>query len=256
MRFAAMIPWLMLALYGARRTERRKITAAALSCGLMISMAGQMFLLWRDGLLNLSTGLPLHICGMMAALSLPMLWLKPGSLLEMSLYIGMPCALMALCFPAVIRCSRPLLMEGHFNRLHGLILCSGVFVFLKGKTLPGDGKRAFLLGSVYLWLVWAVNPVIGSNYLFLRAVPAGTPLVWLMEKGQMYLIFGYEMLAMVMIRLLRGVYAKITFAGSRKAYSRSRRCSLPCTSPHRESEWLPSGRREPGSIPDRRKDPA
>ena len=255
-QFAAMIPWLMLAVHGAGRTERRKITAAVLSGGLILSMAGQLFLLWQDGLLNLSTGLPLHICGMMAVLSLPMLWMRPGRLLEMSLYIGMPCALMALLFPAVIHCSRPLLMAGHFNRLHGLILCCGAFAFLKEKTLPGDGKTAFLLGSVYLWGIWFLNPVLGSNYLFLRAVPAGTPLVWLMEKGQMCLLFGYEMLAMVMIRLLRSVYETLTFAGSRRAYSRSRRYSLPCTSLRRAPVPSLSGQRVRGSVPDRRKDPA
>lgn len=256
MQFAAMIPWLMLAVYGAIHRERRNITAAVLGSGLVVSMAGQIFLLWQDGLLSLSTGLPLHICGMMAVLSLPMLWMKPGWILEISLFLGMPCALLALCFPAVIRSSRPLLMAGHFNRLHGLILCCGAFAFLKEKTLPGDGKRAFLLGSAYLWMIWLLNPIIGSNYLFLRAVPAGTPLVWLMEKGQMYLLLGYEMIAMVMICLLRGLYANITFAGSRKAYSRSCRCSLPCTSPRRAPARSLSVRREPGSVPDRRKDPA
>jgi len=260
MGFAAMIPWLMLAVYGARLPRRRLAAAAVMCLGLCLSMAGQLFLLWQDGLLNVATGLPLHICGMMAALSLILVWQKQGWIYELSLYIGMPCALLALVFPAVIASSRPPLMASHFNRVHGLILCVGLFVFLKNKTLPVSGRRAFLLGSVYLWCVWLINPIIGSNYLFLRVAPAGTPLVCLMEKGELYLMCSYEMLAIMMISLMGSLWQKaaksLTFAGSRRACSRWCRYSLPCTSPNRAPEWLPAWRKAPGPEPDRRRDPA
>lgn len=224
MRWLSLLMWTMLAVYGGRRPGRRLLTAAMLTAGLAVSMAGQMFLLWQDGLLSLQTGLPLHICGMMAALSIPLVWLRPGWLYGFSLYLGMPCAAMALVFPAVISCSRPLLMAAHFDRLHGLILACGLFVMAQEKPLPRSGAPAFLLGSGYLLFVWRINFAIGSNYLFLRAAPRGTPLEWLVARGEGFTLCSYLLLAMVVIRLMSDVwlrlYPLVTAAGSRTSYNR------------------------------------
>lgn len=224
MRWMGLLLWMQLAVYGGRRPGRRRLTAATLTAGLAVSMAGQLFLLWRDGLLSLQTGLPLHICGMMAALSIPLLWLRPGWLYGLSLYLGMPCAAMALVFPAVIACSRPLLMAAHFDRLHGLILACGLFVTAQQKPLPRSGAPAFLWGSGYLLFVWRMNFALGSNYLFLRAAPRGTPLEWIVARGEGFTLCSYLMLAMLLIRLMMDVWRRlhplVTAAGSRTSCSR------------------------------------
>ena len=224
MRWIGLLLWMQLAVYGGRRPGRRRLTAATLTAGLAVSMAGQMFLLWQDGLLSLQTGLPLHICGMMAVLSIPLVWLKPGWLYGFSLYLGMPCAALALVFPAVIASSRPLLMAAHFDRLHGLILACGLFVMAQEKPLPRSGAPAFLLGSGYLLFVWRINSAIGSNYLFLRAAPRGTPLEWLVARGEGFTLCSYLLLALLLIRLMSDVwlrlYPLVTAAGSRTSYNR------------------------------------
>ena len=224
MRWLSLLMWTMLAVYGGRWPGRRLHTAAMLTAGLAVSMAGQMFLLWQDGLLSLQTGLPLHICGMMAVLSIPLVWLKPGWLYGFSLYLGMPCAALALVFPAVIASSRPLLMAAHFDRLHGLILACGLFVMAQEKPLPRSGAPAFLLGSGYLLFVWRINSAIGSNYLFLRAAPRGTPLEWLVARGEGFTLCSYLLLALLLIRLMSDVwlrlYPLVTAAGSRTSYNR------------------------------------
>lgn len=224
MRWMGLLLWMQLAVYGGRRPGKRRLTAATLTAGLAVSMAGQLFLLWRDGLLSLQTGLPLHICGMMAALSIPFLWLRPGWLYGLSLYLGMPCAAMALVFPAVIACSRPMLMAAHFDRLHGLILACGLFVAAQQKPLPRSGAPAFLWGSGYLLFVWRMNFALGSNYLFLRAAPRGTPLEWIIARGEGFTLCSYLMLALILIRLMmdvwRRLYPLVTAAGSRTSCSR------------------------------------
>lgn len=224
MRWMGLLLWMQLAVYGGRRPGRRRLTAATLTAGLAVSMAGQLFLLWQDGLLSLQTGLPLHICGMMAALSIPLLWLRPRWLYGLSLYLGMPCAAMALVFPAVIACSRPLLMAAHFDRLHGLILACGLFVTAQQKPLPRSGAPAFLWGSGYLLFVWRMNFALGSNYLFLRAAPRGTPLEWIVARGEGFTLCSYLMLAMLLIHLMmdvwRRLYPLVTAAGSRTSCSR------------------------------------
>lgn len=241
MRMLRLYCWLCMAVYGGRRPSRRKLTAALLTAGLCLSMAGQLFLLWQDNLLSLQTGLPLHLCGMMALLSLPLIWFGPESLYGLSLYLGMPCAFLALCFPAVIPASRPELMEDHFLRLHGLILCAGLFVMAQKKPLPKSGKTAFLLGSGYMLLIWRINPLINSNFLFLRSAPAGTPLVWLTGRGEGYYLCSYLLIAMTLIRWMedfwKPLFGLLIISGNRSACNLCDRRSLPCTSRRRGSGY-------------------
>lgn len=236
--------WGLLTLYGLRRPKRRRAVRWASAAGLAVSMAGQETLLIQEGLWNLQTGLPLHLCGMMGLCSLPLLWRRPRGLLCFSLLLGAPCAFLALCFPAVIGCSRPFLMRLHFNRLHSLILWAAVFVLgenPKPLTL-GETRKTLLWASGYAWLVQLCNEWLPANYLFLRAVPAGTPLEWLAQRGQGFYLCSLWLLAMVCLRWGRDLWNALlprlnalTAAGSRSAYSRCTRSMSPYTSPDRGS---------------------
>lgn len=207
-------------------------------------MAGQEALLVQDGLWNLQTGLPLHLCGMTGLCALPLLYLRPRGLLAFSLLLGAPCAFLALCFPAVIDCSRPFLMRLHFNRLHSLIVWTAVFSLgedPKPLTL-GETRKTLLWASGYAWLVQLCNEWLPANYLFLKAVPAGTPLEWLVQRGQGFYLCSLWLLATVCLRWERDVWNALllrlnapTAAGNRSAYSRCTRSMPPCTSPDRES---------------------
>ena len=236
--------WGLLTLYGLRQPKRRKTVRRALTAGLAVSMAGQEVLLVQDGLWSLQTGLPLHLCGMMGLCSLPLLWLRPRGLLCFSLLLGAPCALLALCFPAVIGCSRPFLMGLHFGRLHGLIVWSAVFALgenPKPLTL-WEARKTILWASGYAWLVQLCNEWLPANYLFLRAVPTGTPLEWLAQRGWGYYLCSLWLLAMVCLRWGRDFWnallprlTALTAAGNRSAYSRCTRSTSPCTNPDRGS---------------------
>ena len=61
---------------------------------------------------------------------------------------GVPGALLALCFPAVVDSSHPLLMRMAFLRLHVLIVAVAVFLWTQKKPLPQDARKAF--HSVFL----------------------------------------------------------------------------------------------------------
>ena len=165
-------------------------------------------------------------------------------LMTFALLLGAPCAFLALCFPAVIGCSRPFLMRLHFNRLHSLILWAAVFVLgenPKPLTL-WEARKTLLWASGYLWAVQLCNDWLPANYLFLRAVPTGTPLEWLAQRGWGYYLCSLWLLAMVCLRwgcdfwnaLLPRLTA-LTAAGNRSAYSRCTRSTSPCTNPDRGS---------------------
>ncbi|MBE5793836.1 MAG: hypothetical protein E7323_04050 [Clostridiales bacterium] len=209
MQWFQLLIWCTLARYGASAPLRRHLTAAALTGGLTLSMSSQLYLLWLDDLLTLQTGLPLHLCGMMAVLCIPLCWFSFPAGYHLLLLLGVPGAGLALCFPAISVCSHPLLMRLAFLRLHVLIIATAVFLWTQKKPLPQSACKAFLLGNGFLLLVACINDLLDSNYLFLRAAPSGTPLAFLIRPGYGVYIASLEMLCMLLMRSLLAVFRRL-----------------------------------------------
>ena len=214
--------WLLLALWGGAvawcggRPGREGAVRAAMAIGLAVSMTVQMALLRLDGQLTLQTGLPLHLCGLFGVLSIPMLlWRAPQPLYELSAFLAAPAAGITLLFPAVIASSHSTLMRLAFLQLHVLVAVTPVMLWRAGKPLPTDPRRALVLASGYLLAVAAFNRALNTNYLFLSAAPAGTPLKWLYVRGGGYYICALAMLCMVVLRLLADAYRHTAISGNR-----------------------------------------
>lgn len=202
--------------WGAGRSSREHAVRAAMAIGLAVSMAMQVMLLWLDGQLTLQTGLPLHLCGLFGVLSIPMLlWRAPQPLYELSAFLAGPAAAVTLLFPAVIESSRPMLMRLAFLQLHVLVALTPVMLWRAGKPLPTDPRRALVLASGYLLAVAALNRALHTNYLFLSAAPAGTPLQWLYARGGGYYVCALSMLCMTLFRLLADAYRRAAISGNR-----------------------------------------
>lgn len=84
-----------------------------------------------------------------------------------------------------------------------------------GKPLPTDPRRALVLASGYLLAVAALNRALHTNYLFLSAAPAGTPLQWLYARGGGYYVCALSMLCMTLFRLLADAYRRAAISGNR-----------------------------------------
>lgn len=115
----------------------------------------------------------------------------------------------------MIASSRPVLMRLAFLQLHVLVALTPVMLWRAGKPLPTDPRRALVLASGYLLAVAAFNRALNTNYLFLSAAPAGTPLKWLYVRGGGYYVCALAMLCMVVLRLLAHVYRRAAISGSR-----------------------------------------
>ena len=209
----------------------------AMAAGLIASMGMQLALLWMDDMLTLETALPLHLCGLFGVLSIPLLFHPSAPLWELSAFLAAPAAACTLFFPAVIRCSHPGMMTYAFSQLHVLIALVPVFLWLNGKPLPWNTRRAFILGSGYLLFVWAFNSAFGTNYLFLRAAPSGTPLEWLLNRGTVFYVCSLSVLCMTVFSCLQGVFCRLNqrlfTAGNSSSCSRYSRCIPPWSSPNR-----------------------
>lgn len=198
----------------AHTPHRQAWLRNVVACALVLSMGTQIVLLRLDGLLTVETGLPLHLCGLFGVLSVPMLWRAPEWLYEVDVYLAAPAAAVTLLFPAVIRCSHPLLMLLAFQQLHVLVALTPLLIHRMGKPLPTDPRRALVVGNGYLVAVAAFNRAFQTNYLFLRAAPLGTPLQPLFVRGVAFYVCALEILCM-----LAFVWLRHLIAGNSLAYS-------------------------------------
>jgi len=228
--------WVLVVLWGmAVWKGRREPVRAAVTVGLVLSMGMQLSLLAADGLLSVETALPLHLCGLFGVLSIPLLWWESQPLYEASAFLAGPAAFLTLFFPAVIPCSHPQLMALAFHQLHVLVALTPVFLARCGKPLPVNPRRTLILGSGYLLFVCAFNRAFHTNYLFLRAAPAGTPLFWLLSYGQPVYIAALLMLCMPVFSWLSGLFALIEeqrtsiSPGNTSSCSPYSRYTAPCT---------------------------
>lgn len=207
MQWVQLLIWGALTITMARRPRMAKIFGVVISAGILLSMATQLWILHRVGLLSVHTGLPLHLCSAVGLLSIPMLLWRSHALFSFSALLGTPCAFLALCFPAVLQTEYQLAMNLAFFRLHVLILCAMLLLLLQGFPLPSDPRPTLLWGSVYMAFVSLCNRIMGTNYLFLSRAPLGTPLEILAAQGPLGYVLSLEMAAILVLTALCAFYA-------------------------------------------------
>lgn len=218
-----LLIWLLFALLPPKR-----IAALILALGFALSFAGQYLCLWRAGQLTLQTALPLHLCGAMAVGSLAFLC-KPVEALYAPIWLlGVPCALLALCFPAVLATGDALAMALSFYSVHSLIVATAVYGYRLHHKLPTRERSTFLTLLGFSVIVVMANSLLNSNYLFLQRAPQNTPLAALLARGQgayiLYLFFAAMMLCFAMASFYRFINR---LAQSRSSHSLAGRYSSP-----------------------------
>ena len=186
--------------------RRPRLLRLMISAALAASMGTQLLLLVFDGLLTWQAAVPLHLCSLFGVLCIGMVWYAPAPLYEACCFLGAPAAFAALFFPAPAACSRPFLMGLAFHQLHVLIALMPLFWHRTGKPLPIDPRRTLVLGSGYVLVACLINRLYETNYLFLRAAPAGTPLEWMMRRGPVIHLCALVMLCMAAFQALAAAY--------------------------------------------------
>lgn len=163
---------------GYARAARRLYLACAwlLGGGAYAAMGVQETVLALSGQLSWRNALPLHLCSAMGLLALPMLLSRRRLLWHVSLYLGMPGALMALLFPAVQPTPWPRLTELAFHMMHCCVFLSPLLPLSLGlRPEPRGTAWALLILLLLSCLALAANALTGGNYFFLH----GAPIPWL-----------------------------------------------------------------------------
>jgi len=156
---------------------------------------------WREAI-------PLHLCSL-CALAATYLAFRPSQfLLDILWYLGMPGALLALIFPAPAVSRFQLLLNLSYGITHLLILLIPVLCMVSGMR-PRAGRMLpmFLLLQGMAAAAYLANRIFGTDFLFLAAPPAGTPLEILFFFGYPLYLISLEAIGALMIF---GMHALLT----------------------------------------------
>lgn len=175
----------------------QKKRAAAMGVLLSASLSVTVTLLvlegrWRDAI-------PLHLCSLSALAALALAFSPRQFFLDFLWYLGMPGAALALVFPApaVSRCQA--LLDASYVVTHALILVIPACCMACGMR-PRRGRSPVMMGALLIIAAaaGAVNRRLGTDFLFLAAPPAGTPLEAVFAAGTMvYHLFLFAMMLML-----------------------------------------------------------
>ena len=128
--------------------------------------------------------LPMHLCSLSALCALALALHPRGWMLDFLWYLGMPGAALALLFPAPAAGSLQFLINLSYAATHLLILLIPALMMLLGMRPQAarSGCALLILQGIAL-AAHGMNSVLDTNFLFLSAPPAGTPLEWFFQMG-------------------------------------------------------------------------
>ncbi len=139
-----------------------------------------LLLLWRHlwkaatGLWSVQNDVPLHLCGAMAWVTIYGLWTRHPWVLRVMYFLGVAGAVQALLTP-----------DAEFGAMHftffesvgshGAVVIAGAWAATVEGYRPArrDPWIAFGLLNLYAVVVFPINRLLGSNYLYLIEKPAG-----------------------------------------------------------------------------------
>ncbi|MCI2046454.1 MAG: YwaF family protein [Faecalibacterium sp.] len=180
-----------------------RLLARLLACALPATELAKDIFLWQKGQFWAGS-LPFYLCGFaMFLILLDAFWPYPF-LLDVLYGLCLPGTIGALLFPDWTPQPPFNLLSTQSFVFHGLLAAYIVFQLARGRRphpVRGAGSCVlFLLG--FAPLTKLLDHFWGTNFLFLEAPPAGSPLEWLqMTFGGGYL-FGYALFALLLIEIM------------------------------------------------------
>jgi hypothetical integral membrane protein (TIGR02206 family) len=190
--------------YTSRRQSARgaRLLRRALAAALATLFGAEVYLAWRGGWLTWDVLLPLHLCDLAALLCVWTLLRPEPRVVELLYFWALSGTLLATLTPDLAH-GFPSLDYFVFFGLHGLVIVAVlVLVFGLGwLPAPGAWRRAFAWTLLYAALVGAVNRLLGTNFMYLCAKPAGATLLDAFGPWPWYLVTSAG-LALVLFRVL------------------------------------------------------
>ena len=155
------------------------------------------------GTWTIQTMLPLHMCSVLIWLTGFMLIFKKYSIYEFVYFLGIGGALQALLTPDVGIYGFPHFRAFQVMVSHGSIVTASVYMTAVEGFRPTwqSLKRVLIGGNIYMAVIFVLNLIIGSNYLFIAHKPATASVIDLLPPWPYYIIF-IELMGVVMSLIL------------------------------------------------------
>jgi len=181
------------------RQNFRYIAAAI----LLVNETGWHLWNYFTGQWTLQTMLPFHLCSILVFLSAYMLITKNYAIYEFAYFLGIAGAMQALLTPDAGIYGFPHFRFFQVFISHGLIVTAPIYMTLVENFRPywkSLGHIA-LWGNVYMIIIFILNQLIGSNYLFIAHKPETASLMDVLPAWPWYILI-LEVIAAVMCLLL------------------------------------------------------
>ena len=135
--------------------------------------------------------LPLHACSILIWLAGFMLLFKNYSIYEFVYFIGIGGALQALLTPNIGIYGFPHFRFFQTYLSHGLLVTSAVYMTTVEGLRPTRRSlpRVMLITNLYMGVIFVINKLIGSNYLYVAHKPPGPTLLDALPAWPWYLLY-------------------------------------------------------------------
>ena len=176
------------------KLQKRNRLSAVLGVLLGGSLSVTLLLLAMQG--RWKEAIPLHLCSLSALSALLLAFFPRQALLNFLWYLGMPGAALALLFPAPAVSRLQALLDASYVITHALILVIPSTCIARGMR-PQRGRSLAMMGVLLgiAAVADSVNRRLHTDFLFLAAPPAGTPLEAVFAAGRAgYLLFLFVMM--------------------------------------------------------------
>lgn len=175
----------------------------ALAVILLVDEAAWHAWNYFTGQWTIQTMLPLHLCSILVFASAYMLLTRNYKIYEFAYFLGIGGALQALLTPDAGIYGYPHFRFFQVIISHGSIVTAAIYMtFVEGyRPTLSSLKRVFIWTNIYMVVVFILNQIIGSNYLFIAHKPETASLIDVLGPWPWY-ILSLEALGAVMCLIL------------------------------------------------------
>jgi hypothetical integral membrane protein (TIGR02206 family) len=193
-----------------RKSSPKKRVGVRWGMAIILVLNEMTWHLWNlsIGDWTIQTMLPFHLCSILVWLCAYMLISKNRLIYEFAYLIGIAGALQAILTPDLGPYEFPHYRYFQVFISHGLIIISALYMTLVEGFRPSwqSVKRVAIYGNLYFLLVFGLNFLIGSNYLFISHKPETASLLDVLPAWPYYILI-IELLAAFFILLFYAPFA-------------------------------------------------
>lgn len=183
--------WLSFFYFRNRWNEKQK-NAIRITLAIILAVNEISLHIWSAywGIWNIQTMLPLHMCSVMVWVTTYTAITDNQNLYDFTFFLGIGGALQAFLTPVdVAMYDLPRYRSLQSLIAHGLLITIPIFMTVVEGYRPtlASFKRIFIWTNIYMVIIFFLNQVIGSNYLFIAQKPPSPTLMDILSPWPWYI---------------------------------------------------------------------